>query len=324
MLPRRVRFRWAALSGMGYCPICVKRIEQIKLFVQSGRVKELSVGNGEGSGNAARRGAGGAGGRGWWGSSERIMPKRRIRDLPFTFKPSKEVGRKVATLSAVGVCALSVLGFSLVNPARQAQKYPVGTLNPPSLTELTAGCAGVVDVNDPPEGTNGWIEQQTAPTWATFPPVSGNYYQTPFLNLDKPVPFDPEKGEYPKFGEAVNLLYHGWIVIWYRNNVVNQEDVDAFTAQIQSIPSLEGRVLVSPWPYGANPAWSGEKPWVFTAWGSWEKCQYANVKVAQQFGAAHPKEAAPGGSLPLLEPGPHAMRFNIPEDEFKGQQPGDE
>lgn len=269
-------------------------------------------------GNVPRDDAGGH--RGWWGNSERVAPSRRVRNLPFVFKPSKEVGRRAATVAVIGLCAFSVLGFSLVNPSRQVRQYPDGVLNPPSLTALTAGCAGIADINEPPEGTNGWIEQQDVPTWATFPPVSGNYYKTPFLNLDKPVPFDPEKGEYPKLGEAVNLLYHGWIVIWYRNNVVDQRTVDEFTAAVRNTPGLEGRVLVSPWPYGANPSWAGERPWVFTAWGSWEKCQYASLKAATLFAQEHPKEAAPGGNLPLLEPGPQASKFNIPKDEFTTDQ----
>ena len=41
------------------------------------------------------------------------------------------------------------------------------------------------------------------------PASVGNYYKNTVPQIwIKPVPFDPEKGEYRKLGEAVNLLYH--------------------------------------------------------------------------------------------------------------------
>ena len=245
------------------------------------------------------------GGKGWWDTFDEKKPTT-------TLKLSNEWFRKIATLCVVMLVIGSILYMAARNPGREVVVSAKGsTTYPPSLAALSAGCEGLVKVPEPEVGTNGWVKQRKNPAWLSYPPVNGNYYDQTYLNPDTVITYNAPKDKLPKLGEAVGLLYRGWIVVWYRPTKVRKEEVESFTKAIKQDKELsKQRILVSPWPYANSINWDGEQPWAYTVWGAYQKCSFPSLKVVEQLRQDYPISSAPNPSLPLLEPGPRATRFN--------------
>lgn len=243
---------------------------------------------------------------GWWAN----IPHHDTSDLNEN-KSSKEWFRKTFTILVVFIVFGSLLYMAAKNPGREVLVSAKGYIaQPPTLAALSNGCEGITTVPNSPDGTNGWVKQRKKPAWPPFPPVNGNFYDKTFLFPDTPIPYNAKPASIPKLGEAIGLLYRGWIVVWYQKPKVKAKEIENITKAVKEDVQLKNaRILISPWPYNDNN-WDGNQPWAYTAWGSVQKCTYFSLRVLQQFRETNPIEKAPAPDLPLLQSGPKATQFN--------------
>ena len=229
----------------------------------------------------------------WWGSESKLKPEGlNYEDTPYNLRFKKSTTQWVLFVIVVAVVALVFGSAIATNPGREVKYFSDGKiLNPPSLSALTVGCMGVMELPPPPAGTVGVVPKpvadvsETFPYWFSFPPVSGNFYHPPYTPPAEGVPFlaDVESGATPNLGEAVALLYRGWIVVWYKAGVVQEVEVESFRNSIEISDTLRGKTIIAPWPYENDVNWDGDKPWVYTAWGAWEKCDEPSLSALEDF-----------------------------------------
>ena len=262
--------------------------------------------------------------KGWWGSQQELLPDNgSVKNTPYTLKWRRNWWGKIFITTIVFVVSAGFILAALSNQGREIRTTSDGrTVYPPSLAALSSSCLGVVKVPPPPAETIGWIPEPDVnnptvntdeqPFWFSIPPVGGNFYPEPFLRVSEDIPYngDVYKGEIPNFGEAVSLMYRGWIVVWYRASDVKEDEVIALRNALKDTTNGLDKVIVTPWPYESSINWIGDKSWLYSAWGSWQKCSTPSLKVLYQFREENPAAQAPGIDVPLLQTGPQAGMRN--------------
>lgn len=229
--------------------------------------------------------------RPWWAPAGDAPRARLIRRIP------RRVGQAVLTLIAVAVFAVSAIAV----PGQQPTTRSGGAIESvPTLLDLSQGCGGVTTWPDAPDGENGWLDQGSEFTFLLNPPVSGNFSKYPWNGAKV---LGPATTVLPHPAEALNLMYRGWIVIWYRDNV-DSSTVKQLTDWATSLPA-DAKVLVSPWPLEQQMPWRADRRIFLTGWRTTQACLSFNARVVADFDTK--RAPAPGAGLSPNELGPRAL-----------------
>lgn len=227
----------------------------------------------------------------WWAPAGNARPARLVRQVP------RRIGQTLLAATIISVFALS----AIATPGRQPTIIDSNTIEAvPSLVDLAQGCGGVTSWPDAPAGENGWLEPGSEFTFpASHPPISGNFSKTPWAG---PFTLSPSGEELPHPSEALNLLYRGWTVIWYRE-ALDPAQIRLMTRWAESLPA-DAHLLVSPWPLEEQMPWRADRKIFITGWRTTQACLTFDAKVVKAFDQK--RMQAPGAHLDADDLGPKA------------------
>jgi hypothetical protein len=219
--------------------------------------------------------------RPWWAPAGDAPRARLVRRIP------RRIGQLLLTGIAVATLALSAVAVPGQQPVIRASG---GIEAVPNLLDLSQGCGGVTTWPDAPAGETGWLDAGSEFTFLLNPPVSGNFAKhawTGTMTLtesDTPLPHP---------AEALNLMYRGWIVVWYRTTA-DATTVKQLLDWARSLPA-DAHVLVSPWPLEQQMPWRSDRRIMITGWRTTQACLSFNARVLAAFDAK--RVTAPGLGL---------------------------
>jgi hypothetical protein len=233
-------------------------------------------------------------------SENKKLPWWSPRESPFTVR---RVGVLRARVTAV-VVALAVVSMlvlpAVLNPGRvPVHRFDGAVTAAPTLQALAAGCGGVMTWPADPK-RDGYLPDDSIFHFQGSPPASGNYAQTSWTGSSIVTLDDSAR---PNLAQAVNLQYHGWVVVWYRVDAP-QSTVISLLAWAHKLPA-SSKVLVAPWPLDAEQTWRTGRVVIISAWSVTQPCLTIGQTVFDQFVQVRP--VAPGAHLYLSDPGPKAQ-----------------
>lgn len=186
--------------------------------------------------------------------------------------------RSIVPLILVAVVVIS-LGLAAFAPLREKPRglEDGEVLMPATLTEVVAGCAGIVFTPSNADDTL----QQNSPVFVYqhLPPSSGNWS----LPAAAPGVYGADAVDLPKVSQAVAALREGRVVIWY-NPDISPERFSALTSIVQSSPYGE-RITVLPWllDNSTRKGWLENRNITYTSWGVRLNCDVASSDVLDSF-----------------------------------------
>jgi Protein of unknown function (DUF3105) len=225
----------------------------------------------------------------WWSPRESPFMVRRVGVLRARF---------LFVLSACAVVSMLVVP-AVLNPGRvPAHRFDGAVTAAPTLQALAAGCGGVMTWPADPK-RDGYLPDGSIFHFQGSPPAAGNYAKTPWTGSSIVTLEDAAR---PNLAQAVNLQYHGWVVVWYRVDAP-QATVTSLLAWAHKLPK-SSKVLVAPWPLDAEQTWRTGRVVIMAAWSVTQPCLTVGQTVFDQFVSVRP--VAPGEHLALIDPGPEA------------------
>lgn len=150
-----------------------------------------------------------------------------------------------------------------------------GVLLPASLSDVVAGCTGLV---------LRLIEENTGPlppnsihAYSRVPPTSGTWS----LPAAQPGVYGTESQGIPRASQVVAALHEGRVAVWYNPDITPERF--SVLASIARSPLFADTVTVLPWPTDGLADWSKNRDITLTSWGVSQGCDVASSDVFSAF-----------------------------------------